>query len=76
MTRESHSPSALQHSTSLSDSSENGLLLSELSPRDKPWDKHRAVAEVVEMLYASSDFSKLGERISGCSTPFPPEEYR
>ena len=67
MTRESHSPSALQHSTSLSDSSENGLLLSELSPRDKPWDKHRAVAEVVEMFYANSDFSKLGERISGCS---------
>lgn len=67
MTREYHSPSALQHSTSLSDSSENGLLLSELSPRDKPWDKHRAVAEVVEMFYASSDFSKLGERISGCS---------
>ena len=67
MTREYHSPSALQHSTSLSDSSENGLLLSELSPRDKPWDKHRAVAEVVEMFYANSDFSKLGERISGCS---------
>ena len=67
MTRESHSPSALQHSTSLSDPPENSLLLSELSPRDKPWDKHRAVAEVVEMFYASSDFSKLGERISGCS---------
>ena len=67
MTRESHSPSALQHSTSLSDSSENGLLLSELSPRDKSWDKHRAVAEVVEVFYANSDFSKLGERISGCS---------
>jgi len=67
MTREYHSPSALQHPTSLSDSSENGLLLSELSPRDKPWDKHRAVAEVVEMFYANSDFSKLGERISGCS---------
>lgn len=67
MTREYHSPSALQHSTSLSDSSENGLLLSELSPRDKPWDKHRAVAEIVEMFYATSDFSKLGERISGCS---------
>ena len=67
MRRETESPSALQHSISLSDSSENGLLLSDLSPRDKPWDKHRAVAEVVEMFYASSDFSKLGERISGCS---------
>jgi plasmid rolling circle replication initiator protein Rep len=67
MTRESHSLSALQHSISLSDSSEIGVALSELSPRDKPWDKHRALAEVVEMFYASSDFSKLGERISGCS---------
>jgi plasmid rolling circle replication initiator protein Rep len=67
MTRESYLPSALQPSTTLSDSSENDLLLSEFSPRDKSWDKHRAVAEVVEMFYASSDFSKLGERISGCS---------
>jgi plasmid rolling circle replication initiator protein Rep len=67
VTRESHSPSALQHSISLSDSSENGALLSDLSHRDKPWDKHRAIAEIVEMFYVDSDFSKLGERISGCS---------
>lgn len=67
MRQEIESLSALQHFTSLSDFSENGLLLSELSPRDKPWEKHRAIAEIVEMFYASSDFSKFGERISGCS---------
>jgi plasmid rolling circle replication initiator protein Rep len=67
MIRESHLPSALQPFTSVSDSSENGALLSDLSHRDKPWDKHRAIAEIVEMFYVDSDFSKLGERISGCS---------
>ena len=67
MIRESHLPSALQPSITLSDSSKIGVALSELSPRDKPWYKHRAIAEVVEMFYANSDFSKLGERISGCS---------
>ena len=41
--------------------------LSELSPRDKPWDKHRSFADRAESLYAGSEFQRLGERIHNCS---------
>ena len=41
--------------------------LSELSPRDKPWDKHRGFADRVESYYAGSEFQRLGERIHNCS---------
>ena len=41
--------------------------LSELSPRDKPWDKHRGFADRVESYYAGSEFRRLGERIHSCS---------
>jgi plasmid rolling circle replication initiator protein Rep len=67
MRGESHLPAGLQPSPSLSDSSEIGLILSELSPKDKPWDKHRAMADRIEGYYANSEFSKYGERISICS---------
>jgi plasmid rolling circle replication initiator protein Rep len=66
-TREFQSPSALQLPTSLPDLSGDGLALSDLSPQDKPWDKHRATADIVQAFYANSDLSKLGERISGCA---------
>lgn len=41
--------------------------LSDLSPRDKPWDKHRSFADRVEGLYAGSEFHRLGGRIHYCS---------
>jgi plasmid rolling circle replication initiator protein Rep len=41
--------------------------LSDLSPRDKPWDKHRSFADKVETLYAGSEFQKYSERIRDCS---------
>jgi plasmid rolling circle replication initiator protein Rep len=41
--------------------------LSDLSPRDKPWDKHRGFADKVEQLYAGSEFQRLAERIHDCS---------
>ena len=41
--------------------------LSDLSPRDKPWDKHRSYADRVEGLYAGSEFHRLSDRIHTCS---------
>lgn len=41
--------------------------LSELSPTDKPWDKHRGFADRVEEFYRGSDFDRYSERIRFCS---------
>lgn len=41
--------------------------LSDLSPQDKPWDKHRAFADRVEGFYAGSVFHRYSERIHYCS---------
>lgn len=43
------------------------LFLSEVSPQDKPWDKHRSFADTVQSHYTGSKFEKYGERISFCS---------
>lgn len=50
-----------------SDSSNSTPALSDLSPRDKPWDKHRSYADRVESLYAGSEFSDYASRIHFCS---------
>jgi plasmid rolling circle replication initiator protein Rep len=41
--------------------------LSELSPQDKPWDKHRAFSDTVESHYRGSDFESYATRIHFCS---------
>jgi len=41
--------------------------LSDLSKRDKPWDKHRANADKVTNFYAGSEFQQLSDRIYYCS---------
>ena len=41
--------------------------LSEVSPQDKPWDKHRAFADRVESLYKGSEFDDYATRIHFCS---------
>lgn len=41
--------------------------LSELSPRDKPWDKHRHNADRVAVLYAGSEFQSYSDRVTFCS---------
>ena len=43
------------------------VYLSEISPEDKPWDKHRKNAEIAESYYSGSDFDKYAERMSFCS---------
>lgn len=41
--------------------------LSDLSPRDKPWDKHRSFADAVEALYRGSEFQDYSDRVHFCS---------
>lgn len=43
------------------------LYLSEVSPQDKPWDKHRSIASSIAQLYAGSDFQRYSDRINQCS---------
>ena len=45
----------------------NSPALSELSARDKPWDKHRQNADKVEALYAGSEFQSYSDRVRFCS---------
>ena len=47
----------------------NGLSpsLSELSPRDLPWDVHRAESDQIASNYRGSEFQKYSERIDDCS---------
>lgn len=47
------------------DSSE--IYLSDLSPSDKPWDTHRANAEIVQSLYHTAGYQRYAERIHQCS---------
>ena len=41
--------------------------LSDLSSRDKPWDKHKANAEKVTKHYSGSDYNRYAERINLCA---------
>ena len=41
--------------------------LADLSPRDKPWDKHRSNADRVEAHYRGSEFDGYASRVSICS---------
>lgn len=41
--------------------------LTDVSPQDKPWDKHRANALTVQKLYQDSDYQRYADRINQCS---------
>jgi plasmid rolling circle replication initiator protein Rep len=43
------------------------VYLTEVSPQDKPWDKHRSESDQVRDLYSGTLCSRLGERIASCS---------
>jgi plasmid rolling circle replication initiator protein Rep len=43
------------------------VYLSDLSPQDKPWDKHRHQSGKVQKLYGKGDFIRYKERIGECS---------
>lgn len=48
-------------------SSGNTPALSDLSERDKPWDKHRAESDRIEEFYRDTDFHQLGVKIHFCA---------
>ena len=41
--------------------------LTDLSPRDRPWDKHRSNSDRVAKHYSGSDFHRYSERMTFCS---------
>lgn len=41
--------------------------LADLSPRDKPWDTHKAQSEAVRDLYRGTDFEAYAQRIAVCA---------
>lgn len=41
--------------------------LTDYSPKDKPWDVHRAQAQQVEGVYSGTEFDGLAGRVRGCS---------
>ena len=45
----------------------DGVYLSDVSPNDKPWDKHRANSEIVEQMYRILGYDRYPERINDCS---------
>lgn len=48
--------------------SDDFVNLSEVSPRDEPWDTHRAQADAVGVIYSSAvEFERYAARISQCS---------
>ena len=53
--------------SSVPEKSDKSLALSDLSARDKPWDKHRANTDRVEALYAGSEFQSYSDRVRFCS---------
>jgi plasmid rolling circle replication initiator protein Rep len=66
--QESHLLSGLQPIPIISDSSEIGVALSAISPRDARWDKHRKNADTIEKYYSCFDcYQKYAERMSVCS---------
>ena len=44
--------------------------LSDLSERDKPWDKHRVNCDTTANYYKGSEFDKYAERMNECSGLF------
>jgi len=46
---------------------EGELYLSDVSPKDKPWDKHRASADRVQTIYTNHEYSRYADRMRQCS---------
>jgi plasmid rolling circle replication initiator protein Rep len=45
----------------------NSKFLSDISPRDKYWDKHREATDKVAKLYNDAGYERYSERLLGCS---------
>jgi plasmid rolling circle replication initiator protein Rep len=47
--------------------SQDNFYLTDVSPKDKPWDKHRSEADEVRTLYRGTVHDRYAERIDNCS---------
>lgn len=47
--------------------SSNSPALSDLSPRDQPWEKHRSNADRVEEFYRASEYQRYSDRVRFCA---------
>ena len=45
----------------------DGVYLSDVSPNDKLWDKHRANSEIIEQMYRDLGYDRYPERLNDCS---------
>lgn len=48
-------------------SQSEGVYLSDISPQDKPWDRHRANSEIVQEMYLELGYDRYPDRINDCS---------
>jgi plasmid rolling circle replication initiator protein Rep len=53
--------------TELSDTLTASFPLSDASPKDKPWDKHRANSDTVKGMYQEVGYERYADRIQECS---------
>jgi plasmid rolling circle replication initiator protein Rep len=51
----------------MDDSTSSSSYLTDLSPKDKPWDKHRGAAETVRSIYNLAKHDRYAERMGSCS---------
>ena len=56
-----------QNSTSEEENLTQQFALSDASPRDKPWDTHRANADKVQKLYKDLEYDRYSNRVGECS---------
>jgi len=59
--------SAFASTEAVSQPAERFDYLTDYSPRDRPWDVHRAQAQAVEGVYQGTVFDSLAGRIKGCT---------
>ncbi len=53
--------------TAVASASKDEICLSTISPKDKPWNVHRANSDRVKSLYESTELERLGNRIKDCA---------
>lgn len=60
-------PAVLRIADQSDNSNTQSLSLSEISPRDLPWDVHRGESDQIASNYQGSEFQRYAERINDCS---------
>ena len=67
MSENSSDPASLRIADQSGKSNNQAPSLSELSPRDKPWDVHRAESDQIASNYRGSEFQRYVERMDDCA---------